>query len=179
MSRNRSFRKGVLAGVLGIVLASPVAHSGSPLQEAQALFASRKTVQLKAVGTGWVVVGEASDLKEYWEVRALVYALKDAGYQVGNSVLLSEAGYKKLIAEMNTATGSSEVLVKRVGESVFIEGVASSDFEADRNITLVKMMLSPPTSIGARELGSAPEPKLLMTVIDMQRIRKKSPNAPH
>jgi len=173
MYRIHHLGRSIVIGVLGLLLFMPVAHAGDPLQEAQALFASHKTVQLKAVGSSWILTGEAGNLKEYWQIRALAYALRDAGYKVGNSVLLSDAGYSKLVIALSDAIANGDVLIRRVGESVFIEGNAPSEFEADKNINIVRMMLSPPTALGARDLGSTKEPQLLMTIIDMQKIQKR------
>lgn len=142
------------------------------LDSTQELVSKYSQVKVKKIGGSVLLAGKVSTLEQLWELKAISDSLKQSGVAIANAVRMTEEGYEKLVVAISEKIASPHIQVKRVGESIFIEGTASSDLEADRNMNIATMMLNIPVKPGVRLPANEKEPLMLMSLVDMQKIRK-------
>lgn len=159
-----------------IILFSSLSWCGELITQLKKTTEKFPQVELQEVGQSVLITGKVNRLEQLWELKSITDSLKRSGELIANAVLLSDEGYQELAKAIEEKIGSAEITVKRVGDSLFVEGVAASDFQADKNILIAKMMITQPASTLSRTPSKEKEtsPALLMTLIDMQVIKKTS-----
>jgi hypothetical protein len=129
-----------------------------------------------------------------------VAAATGGRYAVSSLVRLSERGRKSLAEQVEREIGSPEIVVRFFHEHLYLEGVAESDFEADRAVELARSTLSrgmsawgaasprKPGSIGGSDSPGAPQagvkpesaassPIPHYLIVDLMRIRPRPASA--
>jgi hypothetical protein len=123
------------------------------------------------------------------QIDTMVAALRQASppVTVTNLVRLRPETYTNLADRIEREIASPEITARFVGNQLFLEGIAESDFEADRAVEFARAYLADPRLFGGRgtaaltgtnsETAKAHAGGNGFTIVDLLRVRPKPPVA--
>ncbi len=136
-------------------------------------------VRVKTLGSLVVLDGEVEVPQQLVTLENLVGGLQKAEPSIvfQSLVQVCPAAWLRLAERMEREIGSPEITVRVLNKSFLLEGVAQSDFEADRAVQILKTHLGPPEdrTLAATGMG---------VIVDMLRVAprpgpaKKAPSKP-
>lgn len=133
-------------------------------------FGSLPKIKVSQIGPVYVVDGTVDQIADLARVNEIAGSLREKGVSVKSFVELSKPGKELLASFIEGQIGSPEISVRFVSDKVFLEGIASNDFEADRAVEIAKASIF--TSIVRRPAQDSPN---ISTIVDMLKVRPPAP----
>lgn len=148
------------------------------------LLAGVPCLKVRTVGNAAVLAGEMDTPEDMARVIAAVDVIKTmpGPVTIHNLTRLSEPGKQRLAEKIEREIGNPEIVVRLLNNIALLEGVADSDFEADRAVELTKTFIFAPVRRlpaqdakgGADTMPSMYNPNgLATTIVDMIRVRPR------
>lgn len=161
-------KKIMLASVLLFVTPALADDLGKELSK---YVSSYPQVRLTQIGPVYVLDGTVDEKRDHLELNAVAEGLKEKGVGVRYLVTLSPKGKEAMAASIEKRINSPEIVVYFVGEDVFLEGTADTDFEADRAVEIAKAhtadnIVRRPAQMDQSKSG----------VVDLLRVRPAAPS---
>jgi hypothetical protein len=113
---------------------------GGPLAEEylelEALTQRYPRVRVEVFGNGLLLAGEVDSLEGLRVARGVAKVGTGVPLGVQSLVRLSQEGKEALAGRIERAIGSPDIVAYFTGDTLFLEGITSTEFEADRSVAL-------------------------------------------
>jgi hypothetical protein len=169
-------------------LVYPVLSNASERDDLQTVSAQLKSavenipgIKVETIGNVLVVQGEVDQFASYDGLRRLTEALKDlatpsAKVQVRTTVRLSARGQLAVAKEISEQVANPAINIHFVNDSLFLDGQAENDYQADRAVEIAKCFFQNSGTKGDnREIAKTPEEATNphVKIIDLLRVKPK------
>lgn len=127
-----------------VIATAPSLLAADTVDQLQSLFSEMSRVKIVKVGPLIVIDGQADKFEEMARITEIVTALNEQSIAVKSLVRLSPETLAAMAMRIEKGINSPEIGVRWINHDLVMEGIAESDFEADRALAIAKAELHHP-----------------------------------